>query len=81
VLLIVQNRLRCGFAHSGCASRFEFARLVLAAVRFARKTQFNFKSTTIGDNILVTCTISVAQTIDGKQLPPKPARGLNDLQE
>ena len=37
----------------------------------------NFKSTTIGDNIVVTFSMTVAQTIDGKQLPPKPAYRLS----
>jgi len=37
----------------------------------------NFKSTVIGDNIVVTFTMTVAQTIDGKQLPPKPAYRLS----
>src|SRR6476619_1090413 len=36
-------------------------------------TLSNFKSTVVGDNIVVTFTMTVAQTIDGKQLPPKPA--------
>jgi hypothetical protein len=33
----------------------------------------NFKSTVVGDNIVITFTMTVAQIIDGKQLPPKPA--------
>jgi hypothetical protein len=37
----------------------------------------NFKSTTIGDNIVVTFTMTVAETIDGKQLPAKPAYRLS----
>jgi hypothetical protein len=37
----------------------------------------NFKSTVVGDNIVVTFTMTVAQIIDGKQLPPKPAYRLS----
>ena len=37
----------------------------------------NFKSTVVGDNVVVTFTMTVAQTIDGKQLPPKPAYRLS----
>lgn len=37
----------------------------------------NFKSTTIGDNIVVTFTMIVAETIDGKRLPAKPAYRLS----
>ena len=40
-------------------------------------TLSNFKSTVIGDNIVVTFTMTAAQTIDGKQLPPKPAYRLS----
>ena len=40
-------------------------------------TLSSFKSTVIGDNIVVTFTMTVAQTIDGKQLPPKPAYRLS----
>ena len=40
-------------------------------------TLSNFKSTVVGDNIVVTFTMTVAQTIDGKQLPPKPAYRLS----
>ena len=40
-------------------------------------TLSNFKSTVVGDNIVVTFTMTVAQTIDGKQLSPKPAYRLS----
>ena len=40
-------------------------------------TLSNFKSTVVGDNVVVTFTMTVAQTIDGKQLPPKPAYRLS----
>jgi len=37
----------------------------------------NFKSTTTGDNIVVTYMIAVQETIDGKQLSRKPAPRLS----
>jgi hypothetical protein len=37
----------------------------------------DFKSTTIGDNIVVTFTMTVAETIDGKRPPAKPAYRLS----
>ena len=37
----------------------------------------DFKSTTIGDNIVVTFTMTVAETIDGKRLPAKSAYRLS----
>jgi hypothetical protein len=37
----------------------------------------NFKSTANGDNIVVTYMIAVQETIDGKQLPGKPAPRLS----
>ena len=37
----------------------------------------NFKSTTSGDNIVVTYMIAVQETIDGKQLSRKPAPRLS----
>jgi len=40
-------------------------------------TLSNFKSTTNGDNIVVTYMISVQETIDGKQLSRKPAPRLS----
>jgi len=40
-------------------------------------TLSNFKSTVVGDNVVVTFTMSVAQTIDGKRLRPKPAYRLS----
>jgi hypothetical protein len=40
-------------------------------------TLSNFKSTTIGDNIVVTFTMTVAETIDGKRLPAKAAYRLS----
>jgi hypothetical protein len=37
----------------------------------------NFKSTTIGEDIVVTYLITVQETIDGKRLPTKPAPRLS----
>ena len=37
----------------------------------------NFKSTTNGDNIVVTYMVAVQETIDGKQLSRKPAPRLS----
>jgi hypothetical protein len=50
---------------------------LLKKMNFGDFTLGNFKSTVIGDNIVVTFTMTVAQTIDGKQLPPKPAYRLS----
>jgi uncharacterized protein DUF4440 len=40
-------------------------------------TLSDFKSTTIDDNIVVTFTMTVAETVDGKRLPAKPAYRLS----
>jgi hypothetical protein len=50
---------------------------LLKQMNFGDFTLSNFKSTVIGDNIVVTFTMTVAQTIDGKRLPPKPAYRLS----
>ena len=50
---------------------------LLKGMSFGAFTLSNFKSTTIGDNIVVTFTMTVAETIDGKQLPAKPAYRLS----
>ena len=50
---------------------------LLKKMNFGDFTLSNFKSTVIGDNIVVTFTMIVAQTIDGKQLPPRPAYRLS----
>jgi Domain of unknown function (DUF4440) len=50
---------------------------LLKKMNFGDFTLNNFKSTVIGDNMVVTFTMTVAQTIDGKQLPPKPAYRLS----
>jgi hypothetical protein len=50
---------------------------LLKQMNFGDFALTNFKSTVVGDNIVVTFTMAVAQTIDGKQLPPKPAYRLS----
>jgi len=50
---------------------------LLKQMKFGDFALSNFKSTVIGDNIVVTFTMTVAQIIDGKQLPPKPAYRLS----
>ena len=50
---------------------------LLKGMNFGAFTLSNFKSTTIGYNIVVTFTMTVAETIDGKQLPAKPAYRLS----
>jgi Domain of unknown function (DUF4440) len=50
---------------------------LLKQMNFGDSTLSNFKSTTIGDNIVVTFTMTVAETIDGKRLPAKPAYRLS----
>ena len=50
---------------------------LLKKMNFGDFTLSNFKSTVIGDNIVVTFTMAVAQIIDGKQLPAKPAYRLS----
>lgn len=50
---------------------------LLKQMNFGDFTLSNFKSTTIGDNIVVTFTMIVAETIDGKRLPANPAYRLS----
>jgi hypothetical protein len=50
---------------------------LLKGMNFGAFTLSDFKSTKIGDNIVVTFTMTVAETIDGKQLPAKPAYRLS----
>jgi hypothetical protein len=50
---------------------------LLKGMNFGTFTLSNFKSNTIGDNIVVTFTMTVAEAIDGKQLPAKPAYRLS----
>src|SRR6476659_9349417 len=50
---------------------------LLKKMNFGDFTLSNFKSTVVGDNIVVIFTMTVAQTIDGKHLPPKPAYRLS----
>ena len=75
----VENRIADGFQSvhpDGPRDRVgEIA--LLKKMNFGDFTLSNFKSTVVGDNIVVTFTMTVAQTIDGKQLPPKPAYRLS----
>jgi hypothetical protein len=50
---------------------------LLKKMNLGEFTLSNFKSTMIGDNIVVTFTMTVAETIDGKRLPAKPAYRLS----
>ena len=50
---------------------------LLKQMNFGDFTLSNFKSTVVGDNIVVTFTMAVAQIIDGKQLPAKSAYRLS----
>ena len=75
----VENRIADGFQSvhpDGPRDRAgEIA--LLKKMNFGDFTLSNFKSTVVGDNIVVTFTMTVAQIIDGKQLPPKPAYRLS----
>jgi hypothetical protein len=50
---------------------------LLKQMNFGDFTLSDFQSTAIGDNIVVTFTMTVAETIDGKRLPAKPAYRLS----
>jgi len=50
---------------------------LLKKMEFGDFTLGDFKSTTIGDNVVVTFTMTVAETIDGKRLAAKPAYRLS----
>ncbi len=50
---------------------------LLKKMNLGEFTLSNFKSTMIGDNIVVTVTMTVAETIDGKRFPAKPAYRLS----
>ena len=50
---------------------------LLKQMNFGDFTLSDFKSTIMGDNIVVTFTMTVAETIDGKRLPAKPAYRLS----
>jgi hypothetical protein len=45
---------------------------LLKGMHFGASTLGDFKCTTIGDNMVVTFTMTVAETIDGKHLSAKP---------
>ena len=75
----VENRIAEGFQSvhpDGPRDRAGEIEL-LKRMNFGDFTLSNFKSTVVGDNIVVTFTLTVAQIIDGKQLPPKPAYRLS----
>jgi hypothetical protein len=75
----VQSRIAEGFQSvhpDGVRDRAAEIAL-LKKMNFGDFTLSDFKSTTIGDNIVVTFTMSVAETIDGKRLPAKPAYRLS----
>jgi len=75
----VENRIADGFQSvhpDGPRDRAgEIA--LLKKMNFGNFTLSNFKSTVVGDNIVVTFTMTVAEIIDGQQLPPKPAYRLS----
>ena len=50
---------------------------LLKGMHFGDFTLSDFKSTTIGDNIVVTFTMTVTETIDGQRLRAKPAYRLS----
>jgi len=50
---------------------------LLKSMNLGNFTLSDFKSTAIGDNIVVTFTMTVAETVDGKRLPAKPAYRLS----
>ena len=50
---------------------------LLKGMNFGKFTLGDFKSNAIGDNIVVSFTMTVAETIDGKELPAKPAYRLS----
>ena len=75
----VESRIADGFQsmHPDGPRDREGEVALLKKMNFGDFTLSNFKSTVIGDNIVVTFTMTVAQTIDGKQLPPRPAYRLS----
>jgi hypothetical protein len=75
----VEARIADGFQsiHPGGVRDRSGEIALLKKMNFGDFTLGNFKSTTIGDNIVVTFTMTVAETIDGKRLPAKPAYRLS----
>ena len=70
----VESRIAEGFQSvhpDGVRDRTEEIAL-LKKMNMGEFTLSNFKSTNIGDNIVVTFTMTVMETIDGKRLPAKP---------
>src|SRR5215472_16445704 len=70
----VESRIAEGFqsVHAdGVRNRTEEIDL-LKKMNMGEFTLSNFKSTNIGDNMVVTFTMTVTETIDSKRLPAKP---------
>ena len=80
LLSFVRHQPKLAFLATGLISLRQLglvpARL-LKQMNFGNFTLSNFKSTTIGDNMVVTFTMWVAETIDSKRLPAKPAYRLS----
>jgi len=69
----VESKIAEGFQSvhpDGVRNRTEEIAL-LKKMNMGEFTLSNFKSTSIGDNIVVTFTMTVTETIDGKRLPAK----------
>jgi predicted carbohydrate-binding protein with CBM5 and CBM33 domain len=75
----VENRIAEGFqsVHPDGARDRAGEIALLKSMNLGEFTLSDFKSTMIGDNIVVTFTMTVAETIDGKRLPAKPAYRLS----
>jgi hypothetical protein len=75
----VESRIADGFQsmHPDGPRNREGEIALLKKMNFGDFTLSDFKSTVIGDNIVVTFTMIVAQTIDGMKLPPRPAYRLS----
>ena len=75
----VESRIADGFqsVHPDGPRDREGEIALLKKMNFGDFTLSDFKSTVVGDNIVVTFTMTVAQIIDGRQLPAKPAYRLS----
>jgi len=76
---VVERRIAEGFqsVHPDGVRNRTAEIALLKKMDFGDFTLSDFKSTTIGDNIVVTFTMTVAETIDGKRPPAKPAYRLS----
>lgn len=76
---VVESRIAEGFqsVHPDGARDRAGEIALLKRMNLGEFTLSNFKSTTVGDNIVVTFIMTVAETIDGKRLPAKPAYRLS----